>query len=86
MDRKIVAATAVIVASGVVNAWTSKKPITPVILGGYVFMLVLSLLEMFGGDTAKLADALAMLAVTYVVIAEIPWTTIISTIQGKKTG
>ena len=87
MNRKIVVATLVIGASGIVNSWNAKPPkaITPVILGTYVFMLVLALLDAFGGPIAQLAGALAMLAMLTVILTEFPWGTILGLVgQGKK--
>jgi hypothetical protein len=84
MNKKVVVATVVIAGSGVVNAFMHKKAITPVIIGAYVFMLVLSIVDMFGGPIASLADGLAMLAVVYVLLSVFPWSTILSVVQGKK--
>jgi hypothetical protein len=62
----------------------NNKPITRVIIGGYVFMLMLSVGDMFGGDIGKLMSALALLAATYVLLVEFPWTAIINLLQGKQ--
>lgn len=93
MNKKIIVAAVVITGSGVVNAWQAQKPITPVILGGYIFILILAVLDMFGGPVSDLASALAMLAATYVLLTEFPWSKIIglvkpetATNQGTKTG
>lgn len=84
MNNHIIAAGLIIVGSGVVQAWTSKKPITPVIIGGYVFMLILSILDMFGGQISTIASALAMLAVVYVLLNVFPWSQISSLLKGGK--
>ena len=84
MNHKIIIAAVVIAGAGVVNAWTNKKPLTPVILGAYILVIVLSLMDMFGGGLSTLAGAIAMLAVTYVVLTEVPWNQFISIVQGKK--
>lgn len=86
MNKQIVIATAVIAGSGIISSWQKKQPITPVILGAYVFMLLLAILDAFGGDISKLASALALLAMTAVVVNQFPWQTILGTLQGKKTG
>jgi hypothetical protein len=86
MNKPIVAATLLIGGSGVVNAWLSHKPVTPVIIGSYVFMLILSLADLFGGEISRLMSALALLAAGYVVLTEIPWTTILGLVKGKPTG
>lgn len=85
MNKQIVVATAIIAGSGVISSWQAKKPITPVILGAYIFMLLLALLDAFGGDISKLASALALLAMTAVVVNQFPWQTVLGTLQGRKT-
>lgn len=84
MNRKIIVATFIIAGSGIANAWTKNKPITGVIVGSYIFILMLSIMDMFGGPFAQLSGALAMLAVTYVLLTQVPWNTIIKTVTGKK--
>ena len=83
MNKKIIAAAFVIAGAGVFRAWQAKTAITRVVLGAYVFVLMLSIMDMFGGPLATLASALAMLAVTYVLLTEVPWQTIITTVTGK---
>lgn len=77
-------AVVVIAGSGVVNAWLNKKPITMVVIGSYILLLVLSVMDMFGGKISQLASAIAMLAVVYVLLTEFPWKQLISVVQGKK--
>lgn len=84
MNKSIVASTAVIMGSGLANAYLNKKPITRVIIGGYVFMVMLSIGDMFGGDIGKLMSALALLATTYILLTEFPWQAIINLLQGKQ--
>jgi len=83
MNRKVIVAVFVVAASGVVNSWVNKKPITPVIMGAYIFLLMLAVMDTFGGQLSVLSGAFAMLAMTYVLLVEFPWQTIISTLQGK---
>lgn len=85
MNKQIIAAVAIIGASGVVAAWVNKKPITRVILGSYVLLLILSVLDLFGGQVSKLAGALALIAALYVILNEFPWQVVISLLQGKTT-
>lgn len=84
MNRSIIIAAFVIGGSGVANSLIAKKPITPVIMGSYIFVLLTAILDMFGGSMAALASALSMLAVTYVLLTEVPWNQIIAFAQGKK--
>lgn len=88
MNKQIVASTAIIVGSGLSNAYAKKTSVTRVIIGGYVFMLMLSIGDMIGGDLSKLMSALAILAATYVLLTEFPWSELIKLVQGtpqKKT-
>lgn len=84
MNKAVVASTAILMGSGIVNSWVNKKPITRVVVGGYVFMLMLSVGDMFGGQLSQLMSALALLATTYVLLVEFPWSTVIATVQGTK--
>lgn len=84
MNRHIIAATLIIGASGVVKAWQSKKPITTVILGSYVFMLILSIADLAGGQVSQLAGAIAMVAMITVILNT--WTPILGTITKAVTG
>lgn len=70
MNKKIVVVGFIIVGGGVANAWffSPGKAITPVILGGYILVLLLSLLDVFGGQVSVLAGAIAILACTFVVV------------------
>lgn len=83
MNRQIIVAAIIIGASGVANAWINSKPITTVIIGSYVFLLILALMDMYGGTLSTLSGALAMVAATYVLLTEFPWQKVISLVQGK---
>lgn len=82
MNKQIIAAVLVIGFAGVVNAWTKKQPITRVILGAYVLLLILSLMDLFGGPMRRFGGALAMLAVVYVLINQFPWSSILGLLNG----
>jgi len=84
MNRKIIVATFVIAGAGIMNAWMNNKPVTPVILGSYIFILMLSIADMFGGALSTLSGGIAMVAVTYVLLTEVPWSQFIKIVQGKK--
>ena len=84
LNKHIIAATLIIGASGIVKAWQSKKAITPVILGSYVFMLVLSIADLAGGQVSQLAGGIAMVAMLAVILNT--WTPILGTITKAVTG
>lgn len=83
MNKKIVVATLIIGGSGVVNGMVNGKPITPVIVGSYIFLLLMSVLDMFGGPLSALAGGLALVATVFVIINEFPWGTVLKTVKGK---
>jgi hypothetical protein len=72
VNKRIIASTLVIMALGIVHAWTANPPqgITKVVLGGYVLMLILSILDLFGGGAAQAASALALLVLVLAILAE----------------
>jgi hypothetical protein len=84
MDTKIIVAGFVIGGSGVINAIINNKPLTPILIGSYVLVLVLAITQSFGGPIATLSDALAMLAMLYVLLVEFPWKQLLSFVQGGK--
>ena len=83
MNKSIIAAVMIIGASGVASAWVKKQPITRVILGAYVLLLILSVLDFFGGTVSRLASALAMIAALYVILNQFPWAALLNLINGK---
>jgi hypothetical protein len=82
VNRKIIVAVVVISGAGIVNAWTAKKHITPVIIGSYVFLLVLALADTLGGSMSQFAGAMAMIAMVYVLLTEVDWKQIIAFAHG----
>jgi hypothetical protein len=54
-------------------------------MGSYIFILILAFLDLFGPPLSTLAGALAMIAVTFVLLHEIPWSTITGILQGKQS-
>lgn len=84
VNQKIVVAVIIIGGSGIVHAIVNKTVITPVILGSYIFLLVCSVIDIFGGPASQFAGALALLAATYILLTEFPWSQIIGLVQGKQ--
>lgn len=72
VNKFVIASTLIIMGVGIVHAWTATPPqgITRVVIGGYVFMFVLSIFDLFGGGLAQIANALALLAVVFVLLYE----------------
>jgi hypothetical protein len=72
-NTHILIAGGILVADGIVKAFRDNKPKTTPIVGGIIFVGALGILDLFGGNAAKLASAIAMLAVVYVIVQDFPW-------------
>lgn len=83
MNKQVIGAVVFVGATGIIVSWTKKQPITKVILGSYILLFVLSILDLLGGPLRKLAGGLAMITVVYVLLNEFPWDQIIALAQGK---
>lgn len=70
VNRQVIASTLIIMAVGIVHAWQAKQGITAVVMGGYGVMIVLSVIDLFGGGMAQVASALSLLAVVFVLLLE----------------
>lgn len=84
INSHIIFAGVVIGGAGLVNGWVNGTPVTPVIIGSYVFLLMLALLDSIGGPVSDLAGALAMIAVLVVLLDEFPWQAILGAIGFKQ--
>jgi hypothetical protein len=84
VNRKIIVATVFITGTAILRTHMTGQPMTPILIGGYVFMLVLSILDMFGGDLSKIAGALAMVAVVSMLFL-FPWQQITTLLRGGAT-
>lgn len=79
INKHIVVATLGLIAIGVVKHNNSPNtPLTPVLIGGYVFMLALSVLDLFGGQASQLASGLAMVALVGGALTELDAATLAS--------
>ncbi len=83
MNTKVVVSVFVVASSGVFKAMINHAPVTPIILGSYIFLLVLAVMDVFGGQMSTLAGALALIAATFVLLTEFPWTQLVGIVQGK---
>lgn len=71
-DRLILISAGVILTLGFTKAAIKQQPLTPVIEGGIVVVLLLSLLDSFGDEWSSFASAMAVLAAVSVVYADFP--------------
>lgn len=70
VDNTILIEGIILIALGSAYSIQNKKPETPVIAGSIGVLLLVGLLEVFGGGPAKVGKALLTLAVFTAVIAE----------------
>jgi len=49
---------------------TGQASLTKTVMGGFILILILSLLDLFGGPLSTLAGALAMLAAVFVIVTD----------------
>ena len=76
VNKKVIIAVFVVGGIGVMKAVTKQEPITPVILGSYVFLLVLSVADLAGGQISNVVGGLAMVAVLTSILYDFPWSTL----------
>lgn len=86
VNKQIVASVAIIGGAGILRAWTATppQPISRVVLGSYVVLLVLSVVDIFGPPASTIAGGIAMVAVVYTLITV--GGAIISAIQSALAG
>lgn len=71
-NQAILAGGVVIISVGFVSATVNNRPKTPVFAGGVGIVLFASLIDLAGGKAATLATAFMGLAVTAVLLVELP--------------
>lgn len=80
INTHIIIAVGIIGASGIIRVWTGQgsqgSSITKVLLGADVLLIVLAVVDFFGGPLSVLAGSIAMLAAFVVVLTQIPWQTL----------
>jgi len=86
INRKIIFAGFLLICGGIVRSVNAKKKLTPVLVGGYIFVLLLSILDAFGGYFSEISGALALLACVVVILSPdiFPWNTIFDALNKKK--
>lgn len=71
MNRPIVVSAVVITVGGVATAIAKGQAITKVVVGGYIFLGVCSLMDTLGGRFSTFASLFATLAMVYVIVTEL---------------
>ena len=72
-EKQIILAGFIIVGLGAARSFTDNKPVTPVLEGSLVAILLLSLLAAFGEQQAKLAGAMALLVALSSIFINVPY-------------
>lgn len=70
MDNVILVEGGIILVFGAVYVIQNNRPVTPVFVGAIGLILIVGLLEVFGGIPAEIGKALLSLATFSVVVAE----------------
>src|SRR5215467_6498860 len=77
INRTIIAAVVIISAGGVIRIWTGTaspgRTLSQVLIGGFILLLALSVVDLFGEPLSTIAGGLAMLAALVVILNDIPW-------------
>lgn len=84
INRKIIFSGFIIIGTGLIRATQGNGKYTHVLIGGYIYLLTLSILDGFGGDFSRISGGLALLGATYVIIDWFPWDVLLNMIKGKK--
>jgi hypothetical protein len=61
-----------IAAVGTFKAHQTRQPVTPILIGAVVLLILLSLLDIFGGVFSIAASAIAMLALVATLLVDLP--------------
>ena len=82
MNRTVLFAALFIGLVGGIQAFINHGKIARVLLGTYVFLLLLALVDAIGGGASQLASALAILAALYAGLTQAPWQQLLKAVQG----
>lgn len=81
MNRKIVVAAVVIIGTGVIRAISTNGKLTPVFIGGFIFVTLLGIADAFGGVLSDFSSALAMIAMLGILLTQFPWPAVLQLAQ-----
>jgi hypothetical protein len=73
INRTVLFAALFLGVVGGIQAFVNHGSISRVLIGTYVFLLMLGLLDAIGGAASQLASAFAILAVLYATLTQFPW-------------
>lgn len=72
VNGRIIVAVVVIASVGSLRAFLTGRPITRVLVGAVLVVILLSIMDLFGGPFSQLAGDLAMLAMIATLLLELP--------------
>lgn len=84
VNRPIIIGALGITATGVVSAVAKKRPVTPVIIGGYILTLAAAVVDLVGGQISVLMGGIVLAALFGVILTEVPWDTVLSLVKGSQ--
>lgn len=64
-----------------VQVFINHGKIARVLIGTYVFLLLLALVDLIGGGASQIASALAILAALYVGLTQFPWQQLLQAVK-----
>jgi len=83
MDGTVIGGVAFVGGAAIIRALVDRKPITKIIAGSFLSLAFLGAIELAGGETEKLADALVVLAAIVVTIDVLPWQNVLNILNVK---
>jgi uncharacterized membrane protein len=82
MNRTVLFAALFIGLVGGLQAFMNHGKLSRVLIGTYVLLLLLALVDAIGGAASQLASALALLAALYAGLTQAPWQQLLRTVNG----
>jgi hypothetical protein len=87
VNRQVLIAVFGIAGIAIFKSVTSKgAPVSRILLGAYVLLLLLGLLDVFGGVFSTIAGGIAMLALVTMLLTEVNWGAIATLAGGGGKG
>jgi hypothetical protein len=86
VNKAIVGGAIGITTVGVVTSIVQQKPITKIVIGGYVVALIGSLADLIGGQVSVLAGGIIMAAFFGVLLTVFPWQLLSQSVGAPREG
>lgn len=86
VNKPVIVAVIGISAISIVRLWAipklatastaNTKPVTPILMGAYVVLVVAALLDLFGGQLSIIVGRICLLALLTVILTQFPWSVV----------